>query len=68
MTAMPDDLRAYIVDLADHGDGLLPVRRALARCSTCDWTAVMSGDDDSELTAFLHALLMEHVTRLHPRH
>lgn len=58
------DLRAFLMD---NGDGLLPVRRAIARCGTCHWIAIMSGDDDNELADFLHALLREHIQDLHPR-
>lgn len=60
-------LRELIVD-TDRGDGLLPVRRAIARCATCDWTATMTGDTDEELAEFLRLLLMHHVTEMHPRH
>jgi len=60
---MTSDLRAFLLDT---GDGLLPVRRAVARCASCDWTAIMSGDDDAELAEFLRLLLMAHVTDLHP--
>jgi hypothetical protein len=58
------DLRAFIMNT---GDGLLPVRRAIARCASCPWVAVMSGDTDDEIATFLHLLLMEHITTLHPR-
>jgi len=60
-------LRDLIID-TDQGDGLLPVRRAIARCATCEWTAVMTGDDDDEMADFLEALLHAHVTNEHPRH
>jgi hypothetical protein len=56
------DLRAFIMD---PGDGLIPVRRAIARCARCPWVAIMSGDDDAELADFLHALLTEHIQDLH---
>jgi hypothetical protein len=56
------DLRAFIMD---PGDGLIPVRRAIARCKHCDWIAIMSGDDDAELAEFLRLLLGEHLTTLH---
>jgi hypothetical protein len=58
------DLRAFLLD---PGDGLIPVRRAIARCGHCSWIAIMSGDDDDELAEFLRLLLMEHVNDLHPR-
>jgi hypothetical protein len=59
-----NDLRAFLLD---PGDGVLPVRRAIARCASCDWIAIMSGDDDDELAEFLRLLLMAHVHDLHPR-
>ena len=65
---MPDDLRALIVDTTPRTDGLLPVRRAIAKCATCEWTAIMTGDSDEEIAEFLRLLLMDHVTTLHPRH
>jgi hypothetical protein len=60
---MTNDLRAFLLD---PGGGLLPVRRAIARCASCDWIAIMSGDDDDELAEFLRLLLTEHVNDLHP--
>jgi hypothetical protein len=59
---MTNDLRAFLLD---PGDGLLPVRRAIARCGHCPWVAFMSGDDDAELAEFLRLLLGEHLTTLH---
>ena len=56
------DLRAFLLD---PGDGMVPVRRAIARCGHCDWIAIMSGDDDAELAEFLRLLLGEHLTTLH---
>ena len=44
-----------------------PVRRAIARCGVCAWTAIMRGDTDAEITEFLRVLLAEHLTTLHPR-
>jgi hypothetical protein len=44
-----------------------PVRRAIARCGVCDWTAIMRGDTDAEITEFLRLLLADHLTTLHPR-
>lgn len=61
---LTNDLRAFLLD---PGDGMLPVRRAIARCASCDWIAIMSGDDDAELAEFLRLLLMAHVHDLHPR-
>jgi hypothetical protein len=60
-------LRDLILD-TDPGDGVLPVRRAIARCATCDWTAIMTGDDDEEIADFLELLLHAHVADEHPRH
>jgi hypothetical protein len=57
------NLREWILDT---GDGLIPVRRAIARCSHCDWLVIMTGDDDAEIAEFLRLLLHEHVTDLHP--
>ena len=50
----------------DTGDGLIPVRRGVARCGHCDWVARMSGDDDGDIAEFLHLLLTEHLADLHP--
>jgi len=58
------DLRTWILD---PGDGLIPVHRAIARCASCEWVAIMTGDDDDELVEFLRLLLLDHVTTLHPR-
>jgi hypothetical protein len=44
-----------------------PVRRAVARCGVCPWTAIMRGDTDAEITEFLRLLLADHLTTLHPR-
>jgi hypothetical protein len=63
-SATMTDLRAFIMDT---GDGLLPVRRGIARCNSCGWVAIMSGDDDADIAEFLRLLLMEHVHDLHPR-
>jgi hypothetical protein len=57
------NLREWILDT---GDGLIPVRRAIARCGHCEWMVIMSGDDDAEIAEFLRLLLHEHVTDLHP--
>ncbi len=61
------DLRAVIVDCADRGDGLIPVRRAEASCTACDWHATMTGDTDDEITEFLRLLWWEHATTMHAR-
>jgi hypothetical protein len=39
---------------------------AIARCASCAWSASMTGDTDTEVQAFLRALLLDHVKRLHP--
>jgi hypothetical protein len=65
--AMSDSLQAVIVDCADRGDGLIPVRRAEASCTACDWHATMTGDTDDEITDFLRLLWWEHATTMHPR-
>jgi hypothetical protein len=38
---------------------------AVARCSSCEWTAEMTGDEELEVARFLRALLLEHVHRMH---
>jgi hypothetical protein len=38
-----------------------PVRRALASCGACPWTAIMRGDTDEEITEFLRLRLAEHL-------
>jgi hypothetical protein len=40
---------------------------AIARCAACTWSAQMTGDDEDDVTYFLHSLLVEHVKRLHER-
>jgi hypothetical protein len=44
-----------------------PVRRAIARCGVCRWTAIMRGDTDEEISVFLGRLLAEHLTTMHTR-
>jgi hypothetical protein len=41
------------------------IRRAIASCGACPWTAIMRGDTDEEITEFLRLLLAEHISTLH---